>query len=377
MERFRVAISDSDLADLQDRLRRTRLPAGTPGSEWAAGVPATYLADLTDYWGRAFDWRKREAWLNTFPQFTASISGRRVHFVHVKSTNAGAMPLIICHGWPYSFADMLSLVPLLRDFNLVIPSLPGFAFSEAPGLHFTDETVAATLHSLMTDVLGYQNYGTYGEDIGSAISHRLAAQYPEAVTGIFTTHPALPEADNFANPTEAETAFISWLDKEWEGEVGYQGIQSTRPDTLAAALNDSPGGLAAWIVEKFRAWSDRSSGADVQTLEEKFTRDDLLTTVSLYWFTQSIGSSFRSYYDFRHRAERPIVHVPAGIGVGQGDLGYPRSLAERCYSDIRTFEVLPHGGHFMAKEEPDAVAACIRAFFASAAPSLRASASTR
>jgi pimeloyl-ACP methyl ester carboxylesterase len=364
VQRFRVAVPDSEVTDLRHRLLRTRfVPGSAQGLDWAAGMPVGYLSELVEYWGCGFDWREREAWLNSFPQFTAQVAGRWVHFVHVRSVNPAATPIIISHGWPYSFSDMLSLVPLLPDFDLVIPSLPGFGFSERPLRRFTDETVAATLHTLMTVTLGYARYGTYGEDIGAAISHRLAGDYPEEVIGIFATHPAMPSEKDFTEPTPAEIAYVSWLENAWEGETGYQDIQATRPDTLAAALNDSPAGLAAWIVEKFRAWSDRGSGETSQTLTEKFSLDDLLTTVSLYWFTQSIGSSFLSYFDFRHRTEAPVIRVPAGVAIGQGDLGYPRSLAERCYSDLRSFEVLPRGGHFMAKEEPAATAKGINDFF--------------
>ncbi|MGO4785185.1 epoxide hydrolase family protein [Cryobacterium sp. W22_MBD10_FK3] len=364
MQQFLVKIPDAEVADLHHRLSRTRVvPKSAYDDDWEAGVPSSFVTKLVKYWGGDFDWRAQEAWLNTFPQFTAQVAGQRVHFVHVKSALPRATPIIISHGWPYGFSDMLPLVPLLREFDLVIPSLPGFGFSDRPAGPFTDHTVASTLHTLMTEVLGYAKYGTYGEDIGSAISHRLAGNYPEAVVGIFATHPAIPTEGRFARPTDAEKAFINWLDKAWHGETGYQALQSTRPSTLAAALIDSPAGLAAWIVEKFSAWSDRGSEPGAQSLEEKFSLDDLLTTVSLYWFTQSIGSSFLSYHDFHHRTEAPLVRVPAGIAIGQGDLGYPQSLAERCYTDLRSFEILPRGGHFMAKEEPALVAKGISNFF--------------
>lgn len=364
MDTFRIDVPESDLADLRQRLTLTRLPAQTPGEDWSAGVPMNYLHDLLAHWQDIFDWRAQESWLNSFPQFTAQVDGQLVHFVHVKSANPGATPIIVLHGWPYSFADMLGLAPLLPDFDLVIPSLPGYGFSEAPKGHFTDVTTAAVMHVLMTDVLGYEKYGTYGEDIGAAVSHSLAVQFPESVTGIFVTHPAVPDSDDRANLSQPEMTFLAWLEAEWDGETAYAQMQGTRPDIAAAALNDSPAGLAAWIVEKFRNWSDRHSGPAELSLDEKFLRDDLLTTVSLYWFTQTIGSSFRSYYDFRHRAKRQIVGVPAAIAVGQGDLGYPLELAKRCYTDIRAFTILPRGGHFMAKEEPALVSSCMREFFA-------------
>ncbi|TFC57479.1 epoxide hydrolase family protein [Cryobacterium sp. TMB1-7] len=363
MKSFRIKVPESDLVDLRDRLLRTRLPEPTPGTEWAAGVPKSYLQNLVTYWEAEFDWRAQERWLNSFPQFTADIDSQLVHFVHVKSSHPHAVPLVLSHGWPYSFAEMLPLVTLLSDFDLVIPSLPGFVFSDAPTGFFTDTSTARTIHKLMTDVLGYARYGTYGEDIGASVSHSLASLFPDSVLGIFVTHPAVPQVDDRKDLSAAEDAFIAWLDAEWEDETAYAHLQSTRPDTVAAALNDSPAGLAAWILEKFRSWSDRRSGPTELTLDEKFSRDDLLRTISLYWFTQSIGSSFRSYYHLRHREKRGAVHVPTGIAVGTGDLGYPRELAQRTYTDIRSFAVLPHGGHFTAKEEPELISANIRAFF--------------
>jgi len=211
MQAFRVAVPESDLVDLRERLSRTRHTTATPGEAWAAGTPPEYLESLVEHWRNTFDWRAREEWLNSFPQFIAEISGRRVHFVHVKSASPDATPLIISHGWPYGYADMLPLVALLTDFDLVIPSLPGFNFSDAPAGPFTDETVAQTLHTLMTDVLGYHRYGTYGEDIGTAVSHSLAAQFPESVIGIFATHPAVPSEDNRANLSDREAAFLTRL----------------------------------------------------------------------------------------------------------------------------------------------------------------------
>lgn len=356
-------VPDSDVVDLKNRLKRTRLGKGTPGKDWSAGVPTSYLRDLILYWENEFDWRAQERWLNSYPQFTAVIDAQRVHFAYVKSSRPHATPLIISHGWPYSFAEMLPLADLLSDFDLVIPSLPGFVFSDAPTGLFTDITTAQTLHKLMTEVLGYDRYATYGEDIGASVSHSLASLFPESVLGIFVTHPAVPPVEDQQNLSLTETAFIEWLEAQWENETAYAHLQSTRPDTAAAALNDSPAGLAAWIVEKFYAWSDRHDGSTELSLDEKFPRDDLLRTVSLYWFSQSIGSSFRSYFDLKHRQKRGPVHVPTGIAVGTGDLGYPLELARRTYTDIRTFTVLPRGGHFTAYEEPKLVSDAIRAFF--------------
>lgn len=371
---FSIAVSDDVLADLHDRLARTRYVDPTPGGEpWHAGTDPAYLRELVRYWQTGFDWRRREAWLNSFPQFLASIDGQAIHYVHVRGRGEpggpAPLPLVISHGWPYSFADMLGIVPFLTDpaahggsaedaFDVVIPSLPGYAFSEAPQTPSIPDTMADTVHRLMTERLGYARYGTYGEDVGGHVSDWIAAKHPESVIGIHASHPAYPPKARLNDLTPAETAFTTWLAERWAGESAYSEIQSTKPDTVAAALNDSPAGLAAWIVEKFRHWSD--SGGN---LEARFSKDDLLTTVMLYWVTGSIGTSFRPYHDGRYASELPVVTVPAGITVGLADEGLPREFAERSYGDIRFFNRIPRGGHFVAKEEPALVAADLRAFF--------------
>ncbi|HYI32484.1 MAG TPA: epoxide hydrolase, partial [Glaciibacter sp.] len=321
---FRINVADAVLADLHDRLARTRFIAPTPGqAPWAAGMDPAYLRELVGYWIDGFDWRAREAWLNSFPQFLATIEGQTIHYVHVRGRGVqggpAPMPLIVSHGWPYSFADMLGLVPLLTDpaahggsaadaFDVIIPSLPGYGFSDAPSTPCIPETMADILHRLMTERLGYARYGTYGEDVGGHVSDWLAAKHPESVIGIHASHPAYPAARRRTDLTAGEAAFTEWLAQRWDGESAYSEMQRTKPDTVAAALNDSPAGLAAWIVEKFRGWSD--SHGDVET---RFSKDQLLTTVMLYWVTGSIGSSFRAYHDGRFESELPLVTVPAGI----------------------------------------------------------------
>jgi epoxide hydrolase len=371
---FRIDVADDVLADLYDRLARTRYIKATPGSEpWEAGMDPAYLRELVGYWKNGFDWRRREEWLNSFPQFLATIDGQTVHFLHVRGRGVpggpAPLPLIVSHGWPYSFADMLPLVPLLTDpaahggsaadaFDVIIPSLPGYGFSDAPSSPSIPETMAEAVHTLMTEGLGYTRYGTYGEDVGGHVSDWLAARHPESVIGIHASHPAYPPAARRNDLTPAEAAFTAWLAKRWEGESAYSEMQSTKPDTVAAALIDSPAGLAAWIVEKFRGWSD--SNGDVET---RFSKDKLLTTVMLYWVTGSIGSSFRPYHDRSHETELPVISVPAGITIGLADQGMPREFAERSYGDIRFWNEIPRGGHFVAAEEPDLVAADLRTFF--------------
>lgn len=371
---FVIAVPDDVLDDLHARLRRTRYVEPTPGgAAWAAGTDPAYLRELVGYWNTAFDWRAEERRLNSYAQFLTTIDGRTVHFVHVRGRGVAGgpapLPLIISHGWPYSFADMLGLVPLLTDpashggsaadaFDVVIPSLPGYGYSSAPTTPSTPEATADVFHRLMTERLGYERFATYGEDVGGHVSDWLAAKYPASVVGIHATHPAYPVPSRSADLSAHETAFLSWLAARWEGGTAYSDIQATRPDTLAAALVDSPAGLAAWLVEKFRAWSD--SDGD---LESRFAKQDLLTTIMLYWVTGTIGTSFRHYRDSRSAAELPVVTVPAGITITLADAGMPRELAERTYRDIRFWNELSRGGHFAAKEEPVLVADDLRAFF--------------
>jgi len=366
---FRLSVPEGQLADLQQRLAAARLPEPTPGEAWAAGTDLDYLAGLLRYWQDGFDWRRQEAWLNSFPQFTVRIEGQLVHFVHVRAPGGTAgspapIPIILSHGWPYSFAEMLPLAQLLANgpgpaFDVVIPSLPGFAFSE-PMRHrpFTADGVARLWHRLMTEALGYQRYASYGEDVGAGVSDWTAALFPDAVLGLFATHAAFPPAERRKDLAGPERDFVAWLDRQWERERGYSMEQSTKPDTLAVGLNDSPAGLAAWLVEKFRGWSGCAG-----EVERAWSRDQILTTVMLYWVTGSIGSSFRPYYDGGKEPALPQVTVPVGVAVQHGERGFPRSYAERTYTDIRHWTELPSGGHFTGKESPELVASQMRAFF--------------
>jgi len=368
VEPFRIQVPDSDLADLRRRLTATRLPDPAAGEPWESGVDYGYLAELVRYWGEGFDWRAREEWLNSFPQFTASVAGAKLHFVHVSSGVDGAIPIVLSHGWPYTFAEMLSIVPWLTDptahggseevvFDVVVPSLPGYGFSEPlDGELFTTDVVARVWHELMTGVLGYERYATYGEDVGAGISDWLGALYPESVLGLFASHAAFPPEKRSGDLTGAEVAFREWLKEKWSTGRGYSHIQGTRPDTLAVGLNDSPAGLLAWVVEKLREWS----GTD---FEQSWSVDELLTTVNLYWFTETIGTSFLPYYHGRQEPQILKVDVPVGVAVQWGERGFPREYAERTYTDVRYWTDLPHGGHFTAKQTPDLVAKAMWKFF--------------
>ena len=296
-----------------------------------------------------------------------------MHFAWIRAEqrDPAPVPIILSHGWPYTFAEMLPIAAYLVDparhggrpgdtFDVVIPSLPGFGFSDAPGeAHFVANEIAERWHALIHDVLGYERYATYGEDVGTWISDWTAALHPDSVLGLFATHAAFPSADRRDDLTEEEIGFRAALDAKWLGESAYSDLQSTKPDTLAAALNDSPAGLAAWLVEKFRTWS----GGD-DAYRAAWSDDDVLTTATLYWATQSIGTSFRAYFDDRFdTAPMPLVEVPVGVAVQYREQGFPQSYAARTYRDIRDWQQLPSGGHFTVKQSPELVASAMREFF--------------
>ena len=370
---FRVEVPDATLTDLRDRLGRTRFATPSDATPWAAGADPGYLRSLVDHWAEGFDWRAAEARLNRLPHFLADVAGQRVHFVRVRAASgAPALPLVLTHGWPSSFVEMLPLVPPLTDparhggdpadaFDVVIPSLPGFLFSEPPpDRPWTRDATADTWHALMTDVLGYPRYGAFGGDIGAGVTSWLGARHPGHVAGVHVIHPSAPADLDDPPLTHEERAWTAALEAYDAGEGGYSAVMSTRPDTVAAALLDSPAGLAAWIVEKYRAWSD--CGGD---LERRWSREDVLTVLTLYWATGTIGSSFRQYYDWPHTPPRPVVTVPAAVTLSAEPLfrDLPRSLAERTYADLRQWRGPTAGGHFMAMEEPELVARDLRDFF--------------
>jgi pimeloyl-ACP methyl ester carboxylesterase len=368
---FRIDVSDDVLADLRTRVRRTRFTPATSPEPWAAGTDPVYLRSLLDHWAGGFDWRAAEERLNRLPHYQADLGGQRIHFVHVRAAGERpALPLILTHGWPSSFVEMLPLVPLLTDparfggdaadaFDVVIPSLPGFLFSDLPvDRPMTRDTTARTWHSLMTEHLGYSRYGAFGGDIGAGVTSWLGALYPENVAGVHVIHPGAPaELDDL---TDAERAWMTALDAFDEQDRGYSEIMGTRPDTIAAALQDSPAGLAAWIADKYHDWSD--CGGD---LGRRFSPDDILTVLTLYWATGTIGSSFRQYYDWPRTPPRPLVTVPAGVTMSAEPVfrDMPRSFAERSYTDLRHWRGPTVGGHFMPTEEPELLAGDLRAFF--------------
>ena len=363
---YEIHVEEWVLEDLQRRLRATRWPEPAPGPAWGQGTDLEYLRTLVRYWGQEFDWRAQESRLNEYDHFMVEIDGVRVHYVHQCT---GKPPLVLTHGWPSSFTEMLPLVDRLgEDFDLVVPSLPGYAFSSRPAqVGVNGEFVARLWHRLMQG-LGYERYGAHGGDFGAGVATYMALTDPSRMVGI---HLSTPEVIPYMGPGAApasptERAYLNHVSRWDETERGYSAIQSTRPQTLGYGLTDSPAGLAAWLVEKWRAWSD--SGGDVDT---HIGRDALLTTITLYWVTNSITSSMRDYFDNRwHLAPLgPDAHVLSATAmaifanefVPEGEP--PRELFERLYN-IRRWTVFPSGGHFAAAENPDLLAPDIRAHFA-------------
>ena len=366
---FQLRIPDAQLADLRERLARTRLPDEPPLEPWSTGTSLAYLKDLISYWEKSFDWRAQEAELNRFRQFTVPIRGIDLHFIHAPGRGPNPVPLLLSHGWPGSIVEFRRLIPLLTErFTVVAPSLPGYTLSFKPGQkRFAVEEIADLFAELMTDVLGYRRFGAQGGDWGCFVSSVLGLKYPERLIGIHLNLLAVRrDAHAVKNPSAEEAAFLEQLKHFLKEETGYQWIQGTKPQTLAYALADSPAGLAAWIAEKFRTWSDCGG-----TIENAIRRDYLLTNISLYWFSGAIGSSFWPYYARMHEGwplpEGRTVDVPTGYAQFPKEiLLAPRSLAARVYSDIRRWSVMPRGGHFAALEQPEALAREIRDFFSEA-----------
>lgn len=326
-----------------------------------SALTATYLDDLATSWEQ-FDWRAREEWLNTHPQFIADVDGTDVHFAHLRSADPQAPVLLVMHGWPHTFALQLEFATLLPDFHVVLPSLPGFAFSEPLDAEFSETTVAEMMHTLMTEVLGYDRYLTYGEDISANVNDLIAATRPESVCGIFVTHAHFGLDEERMRTTDpAVGAFFERLASEGGPNGAYAHLQATRPDTLAVALNDSPVGLLAWLVEKLVEWSDTPNG-EPHRLEERISRDRILTEAMIYWVTRSIGTSFRPYFDRGEDRAIPPVAVPAAVAIQRHEHDYPEGLARSFYRDLRSFDRLAEGGHFAIAEVPAEIAARLRAF---------------
>src|SRR5436190_11854352 len=371
---FTVDVAPTVLDDLRHRLARTRWPDEVDGAGWDYGANLGYMRALVDYWRTSFDWRRQERAMNALPHFRVQVDGIGIHLIHLRGRGPAPMPLLITHGWPSSFVEMLALIPLLADpaahgadpadaFDVIVPSIPGFGFSDRPGRGMTRSRVAGLWAGVMAG-LGYRHYAVHGNDIGAVISAWLAADAPERLIALHTLMPTTPPPVVGADVqplTAAEQRFAE-LQRRWQQEEGgYNAIQETRPQTLAYGLHDSPAGLAAWIVEKWRAWTDPAGD-----LDRYFAKDLLLTNVTLYWVTGTANSANRSYYERVREARRITsrIAVPTGVALTSEPIqAPPHERAERSYADIRRWVALPRGGHFVAAEAPDVLAEELRAFF--------------
>ncbi|RZQ61119.1 epoxide hydrolase family protein [Amycolatopsis suaedae] len=380
MEPFRIEIPQADLDDLDRRLAATRWPGETPDSGWDRGVPAGYLKELAEYWRTEYDWRAAEQRLNSFPQYTTEIDGTNVHYLHVRSPEADATPMVITHGWPGSFAEFLDIIGPLTDprahggdpadaFHLVIPSIPGFGFSgPTPANGWNLPRVAGAWTELMGR-LGYERFVVQGGDLGAWISLTLAGMAPEKVLGAHVNFLITPPPDDpaaMAGLAESDLARLGLLGRFAAELSGYMKIQSTRPQTLSYGLTDSPVGQLAWIVEKFREWTDSA-----KVPEDAVDRDQMLTNVMIYWLTATAGSSANFYFDIADvlptaptpPAPPPPLPVPLGVAVFPGDPALPvRRFAEHGFPNIVQWTEYDRGGHFPAMEVPELLVDDLRRF---------------
>lgn len=363
-------VPDADLEDLRRRLRATRWPREWPTAEWAAGTSAAELRRLTGYWAAGYDWRAQETAINGLPSYFATIGGHPVHYLKYDAERPGSVPIVLTNGWPSTFLELTGLaarlaapsrfgLPARTCFTVVVPSLPGFTFSAQRPTLPADLPTHELWHRLMHDELGYARYAAHGGDLGAGITSRLAAAHPESLIGIHLLAAGAPDGYDEATLTDEERRYLADVAR-WTAEEGaYMHQQSTRPLTLGYGLSDSPAGLLAWIIEKYRAWSD-SDGV----LANSFSDDFLLTQASLYWFTNTISTSLRPYYEYGRGVPRglPTVTVPTALALFPKDLAQPpRSWAARTYNVVR-YEHMPRGGHFAAVEAPELLAADIAGF---------------
>jgi pimeloyl-ACP methyl ester carboxylesterase len=375
VEPFTIAVSDDDLADLKLRLREARFPDELPESSWEYGTDLVELKRLTDHWLHQYDWRAHEARLNAFDQFVTTIDGQRIHFIHARSPEPDAIPLVLTHGWPGSVVEFLRVIDPLRDprahggdprdaFHVVAPSLPGYGFSGPTSERGWDvRRIAGAWQQLMAR-LGYDRYVAQGGDWGSFISRHLADLDRDHLAAVHVNMWAAGPPDDpnaMASLTTREQAHLARSADYMKTGSGYVAIQSTRPQTLAYGLNDSPVGLLAWILEKFHAWTDNDG-----SVESAVPADELLTNVSVYWFTNTAGSSARLYYESIHSGSvspPPIAHVPVGVAdFPQEIMVAPRAWAQRDNNIVHWSEQ-PRGGHFAAMEVPDLFVDEVRSFF--------------
>lgn len=361
VEKFHISVSPFIIDDLRERLGRARWPDEIEGSGWSYGTNKEYLYELCTHWGHGFDWYEQQEYLNTFSHFRTNMDGHVIHFIHEEGTGLRRVPILLIHGYPDSFVRYLKIIPLLTEagFDVVVPSIPGFGFSDRPrrpGMN--TELIAGLFARLMTDVLWYSRFFVHGGDWGSSIAEQLAIHHPEQLAGIhlmdipfhylFTLKPE--------DMTHEEKEYLQ-AGREWQMTEGaYAMLQSTKPQTLAYAVNDSPIGLAGWIIEKFYEWSDTKGH-----LENSFTKDELLTNLTIYWVTQTAGSAFRLYYETMRNMsadKAPVkrINVPTAVAIFPRDMvPAPRVFAERVFN-VQQWTNMPEGGHFAAMEKPGLLA---------------------
>jgi pimeloyl-ACP methyl ester carboxylesterase len=377
LQPYKIKVPQAVIDDLRERLARTRWPDEIPGSGWEYGLNLDYMKELSRYWQMEFNWRAQEEAINRFHHYRTTINGLGIHFIHERGKGPSPLPIIITHGWPSSFAEMLKLIPLLTDpeshgadptdsFDVIVPSLPGYGFSDKPVERGMNAFKIAELWSQLMSGLGYPKFVAQGGDWGASVSTCLGYLYPENLLGIHLNYipgsykpylgPGSPEL------SESERIFLDEQEQWYQEEGGYAHIQRTKPQTLAYGLNDSPAALAAWIAERFRDWSDCDG-----EVERRFTKDELLTNVTIYWATETIYSSTRLYYEAKNRPlhfkQDDGIEVPCGVLRLAKEAPFPpREWVERFYN-VQRWTVIPWGGHFAAMEEPELLAEDIRAFF--------------
>ena len=373
---FKINVPQPVLDDLRERLARTRYPDEIEDAGWDYGVNRAYMKDLMEYWRTKFDWRAQERRLNEFDQFKTNIDGLDIHFIHQRSPVPGAKPVLITHGWPGSVFEFVKVIGPLTNpqaqggkvpqaFHVVAPSIPGFGFSDQPKGRGYDPAKMARIFAKLMERLGYERYGLQGGDYGSAISRQLAIQFPERVIGLHLNliNAAPPAKDPEAGVSAAELARVRERAAYNANERGYSEIQRTKPQTIGFALNDSPVGQAAWIIDKVRWICDRGADPVCTT----FTRDEMLADITIYWVTQTAASSARIYFESRVSATGqpdPYIKVPVGAAIFPKEISLPpRKWAEARFNIVRWTE-MPRGGHFAALETPDLLVEDMRAFFA-------------
>jgi len=373
IEAFEIHVEDDVLDDLRQRLARARLPDQIDGTGWEYGYPIDRLAELLAYWRDEYDWRAQEARLAALPHYRTTIDDQGIHFIHARSTHEGALPLLLTHGWPGSIVEFLEVIPQLTQpelhggdpadaFHVVAPSLPGYGFSEPPRVRGWDVPRIARAFAALMARLGYARYGAQGGDWGAQVTTRLGSLDAEHLVGIHLNMPIGVQPQEKLPLSDEDRADLKAMARFQNEESGYAMQQGTRPQTLGVALNDSPVGLLAWIVEKFQAWSDCDGDP-----ESVFTRDQLITNVMLYWVTQTAASSARLYWESRHGgmwSEQPaFVEVPTGVARYPKEVvRYPRPWVERQYN-VTHWAEMPRGGHFAAMEQPALFVADVRSFF--------------